>query len=68
MAYNFLYSVLIHALKNITNNGKYNNILIEIGSEPYGDSWLNALPNDHLIKATEYVRWYNYTYNKIKGY
>lgn len=54
-------------LRNITNNGLYNeSIIVEVGNEPYLSSWLDNLSTDNIIKATEYIKLYNSTYNAIK--
>ena len=50
-----------------TNNGEYiSSIELEFLNEPYGGSFLDNLPKDSIIKAEEYIKFYNQTYNGIK--
>lgn len=68
-------SIIIHLLNNVTNYGKYNNIILEVGNEYYGEDaihsywdfgWLNTVNFDNITKAEEYIKWYNSTYEVIK--
>ena len=60
-------NMILLLLSNITNNGEYKNLAVEVGNEPYLHFWLNNLSTDNITKATEYVKWYNSTYNAIKN-
>lgn len=63
----------VHLLNNITNYGQYKNVILEVGNEPFhqlagsSGAWCNNRSFDHIDKATEYVKWYNSTYDAIKG-
>jgi hypothetical protein len=66
--YTDLKNLTLAFIKNVTNNGLYNSsVEVEIGNEVYGSQWLNNLSTDDMIKATEYVKWYNSTYDGIKS-
>ncbi len=59
---------VVAAIDNITNNGIHSDLIqIEVWNEPYGSQWLNNLSQDNQIKATEYVKMYNSTYDAVKS-
>lgn len=52
---------------NITDGFTNNySMSFEIQNEPYGDSWLNALPLDDPIKGKELAYYFSYIYNYTK--
>ena len=59
--------ILIDYINTTTNDGELTSLELEVLNEPYLNSWQVDLTHDNITKATEYVIFYNKTYNSIKN-
>lgn len=60
-------NLTIDFMDNVTNNGQYNNVDVEVWNEPYGGFFLDQLTYDNITIANYYVNLYNQTRNAIKS-
>lgn len=59
-------NIIAHAVLNLTNNCAYDNVIFQIGNEPYGANYMNNLSYDNIQKGIQYIQWFNDTSIIIK--
>lgn len=61
--------LVVDYLDYVTEYGLYSSAIesVEVWNEPAESYWLNNLSRDNIIKATEYIKLYNTTYDAVKS-